>query len=287
MIKSENIDIKAKPGWLKIRLPKGENYLKIKDIVAKNQLHTICSSGKCPNIAECWGSGTATFLILGNICTRSCMFCAVETGRPKPVDPYEPENVARSVKLMNLKHCVITSVDRDDLEDGGSEIWEETIRKVKEKNPDTTVEVLIPDFRGNKNDIRKIIGACPDVISHNLETVERLTPVVRSIANYRRSLDVLRIISGSGLVCKSGIMAGLGETAGEVLQTMDDLLDAGCRVMTIGQYLQPSKENMEVVEYISPETFEKYRTAGIQKGFRVVESGPLVRSSYHAERHVL
>jgi lipoic acid synthetase len=287
MIKSENIDIKAKPGWLKIRLPKGENYLKIKDIVAKNQLHTICSSGKCPNIAECWGSGTATFLILGNICTRSCMFCAVETGRPKPVDPYEPENVARSVKLMNLKHCVITSVDRDDLEDGGSEIWEETIRKVKEINPDTTVEVLIPDFRGNKNDIRKIIGACPDVISHNLETVERLTPVVRSIANYRRSLDVLRIISGSGLVCKSGIMAGLGETAGEVLQTMDDLLDAGCRVMTIGQYLQPSKENMEVVEYISPETFEKYRTAGIQKGFRVVESSPLVRSSYHAERHVL
>ena len=277
---------KAKPDWLKIKLPKGESYLKVKRIVQQHNLHTICSSGKCPNIAECWGLGTATFMILGNICTRSCRFCAVDTGKPLPADPSEPENVARSVKLMGLKHCVITSVDRDDLADGGSGLWAETIKRVKEINPSTTIEVLIPDFWGNPDDIRRITSACPDIVSHNLETVERLTPLVRSVAGYRRSLGVIRTISDSGLVSKSGIMAGIGETEEEVMQTMDDLLQAGCQVMTIGQYLQPAKENMEVVEYVTPGTFEKYKIAGLEKGFRIVESSPLVRSSFHAERHI-
>ncbi|MCX6258017.1 MAG: lipoyl synthase [Bacteroidia bacterium] len=275
-----------KPDWLKIGLPKGKNYLDVKDIVDRHQLHTICSSGKCPNIAECWGLGTATFMILGNICTRSCGFCSVVTGKPLPVDRDEPENVAKSVRLMNLKHCVVTSVDRDDLPDGGAAVWAETIRSIKRLNPGTTIEVLIPDFRGNTEHIKMVIDAGPDIISHNLETVERLTPLVRSVAGYRRSLEVIRFITASGMVAKSGIMLGLGEKEDEVLQTMDDLLATGCRVMTIGQYLQPSKENLEVTEYVHPDKFEFYKAEGLKKGFRIVESSPLVRSSYHAEKQI-
>ncbi len=267
-------------------MPKGENYSRVKNLVQSHQLHTICSSGNCPNIGECWGQGTATFMILGDICTRSCKFCGVKTGKPLPVDPQEPERVAESVRLMGLKHCVITSVDRDDLEDGGAAIWAETIRKVKEVNPGTTIEVLIPDFRGNTRLIRQVTEARPDVISHNLETVERLTPQIRSSAQYRRSLSVINTISQSGITSKSGIMLGLGETESEILQVMDDLLEAGCSVFTLGQYLAPTLTHIPVVEYIHPDQFAMYEKAGLEKGFMFVESSPLVRSSYHAEKHV-
>jgi lipoic acid synthetase len=269
-----------------MKMPEGETYSKIKNLVNRHHLHTICTSGNCPNIGDCWGRGTATFMILGDICTRNCRFCGVKTGRPEPVDWDEPERVARSVKIMGLKHCVITSVDRDDLEDGGSALWAATIREVKRVNPGTTMEVLIPDFMGQKKDLYRIIEEKPEVISHNLETVERLTKVIRNRADYQRSLDVIRIISESGIVSKSGIMLGLGETGKEVIQTMDDLLAAGCRVMTIGQYLQPSLSHWPVTDYIRPEIFSEYEKTGLEKGFRFVESSPLVRSSFHAEKHI-
>ncbi|WP_299582473.1 lipoyl synthase [uncultured Sunxiuqinia sp.] len=274
------------PRWMKMNLPKGESYSKVKNLVNKHELHTICTSGNCPNIGECWNRGTATFMILGEICTRNCKFCGVTTGKPLPPDPNEPQRVAQSIKLMQLKHAVITSVDRDDLPDLGAAIWVETIRTIKERNPDTRLEVLIPDFQGKKELVLQVAAACPEVISHNMETVERLTPAIRSAARYRRSLDVISAIAESDAVPKSGIMLGLGETEAEVLQTMDDLLTAGCKVMTIGQYLAPTQNHIPVVEYIQPDQFEKYRTIGLEKGFSFVESSPLVRSSYRAEQHV-
>ncbi len=275
-----------KPFWLKKKLPQTANYAKVKDIVTKNKLHTICTSGNCPNIGECWDSGTATFMILGDICTRSCKFCAVKTGKPELVDPDEPQRIAQSVKLMNLKHCVITSVDRDDLPDGGAAIWAKTIIAVREINPNITIEVLIPDFNNDNACLQKIVEENPTIISHNLETVKRLTPQIRSKAKYDRSLDVLKYFAEQGCRTKSGIMVGLGEIEEEVSETMDDLLKVGCKIMTIGQYLQPAKENHAVVEYVSPQTFEKYKEIGLKKGFRFIESSPLVRSSYLAEKHI-
>ncbi len=269
-----------------MQMPGGVNYSRIKNLASRHNLNTICMSGNCPNIGDCWGRGTATFMILGNICTRNCKFCGVKTGRPGPVDWNEPERIAESVRIMGLKHCVITSVDRDDLDDGGSELWAMTIREIKRINPETTLEVLIPDFRGREEDIFRVINEKPEVISHNLETVERLTKVIRTGADYHRSLKMIRTISDSGIISKSGIMLGLGETMEEVLTVMDDLLQADCRVMTIGQYLQPSQDNWPVKEYIEPEKFEQLRTIGLEKGFRFVESSPLVRSSYCAEKHV-
>jgi lipoyl synthase len=274
------------PKWMKMKMPKGENYSMVKNLVEKHGLHTICTSGNCPNIGDCWSRGTATFMILGDICTRRCKFCAVKSGKPLAPDLQEPEKLAESVRIMGVKHCVITSVDRDDLDDQGAEIWARTITEVKRVNPETRIEVLIPDFRGKTELIQQVIDAGPDVISHNLETVERLTPFVRFASKYRRSLDVVRYISQNYKIAKSGIMLGLGETREEVLQTMDDLLEAGCKVMTIGQYLAPTATHMPVVEYITPEQFAEYRKIGLGKGFKFVESSPLVRSSYRAEEHV-
>lgn len=280
------LTVRRLPRWLKMQRASGVKYTEVKNIVERKHLHTICKSGNCPNIGECWNAGTATFMILGDICTRSCKFCGTTTGRPLPPDPEEPANLAESVRMMGLEHCVITSVDRDDMPDSGSSFWAEVILKVKEVNPGTTIEALIPDFRGAEEDIQKVIDAGPEVISHNLETVERLTPGIRSAASYKRSLEVIRYISKSGVRSKSGIMLGLGEKEEEVYMTMDDLIESGCEVFTIGQYLQPSLNHMEVVEYIEPGKFEEYRKAGIDRGFLFVESNPLVRSSYHAERHV-
>ncbi len=274
------------PKWMKMTMPKGESYSKVKNLVEKNGLHTICTSGNCPNIGECWNRGTATFMILGDVCTRRCKFCAVKSGRPLAPDLKEPEKLAESVRIMEVKHCVITSVDRDDLDDQGAEIWAQTIREVKRVNPETRIEVLIPDFRGKEELIQQVIDAGPDVISHNLETTERLTPFIRFASKYRRSLDVIKYVANNYKIAKSGIMLGLGETHEEVLQTMDDLLEAGCKVMTIGQYLAPTKKHMPVVEYITPERFAEYRKIGREKGFKFVESSPLVRSSYRAEEHV-
>jgi len=274
-----------KPDWLKIRLPKGENFTKVNNLVSKHGLNTICTSGNCPNHAECWENGTATFMILGDICTRSCKFCNVKTGKPLPVDWSEPRHVAETIQEMQLRHCVLTSVDRDDLPDGGAELWAELIRQIRKLNPATTMEALIPDFDGKIEHIHKIIDAQPEVISHNLETIERLTPLIRSRAKYRTSLQVIELISRSGLTAKSGIMLGLGETEAEIIQTMDDLIHAGCKIFTLGQYLQPTRNHYPVKEYIHPEKFEAYKTMGLQKGFTFMESGPLVRSSYHAERH--
>lgn len=276
-----------KPEWLKVKLPSGENYLRVRKIVDIHKLHTICESGNCPNMGECWGAGTATFMILGNTCTRSCGFCAVATGRPSPVDWEEPLRVANSVKLMNVKHCVITSVDRDDLPDGGSKIWVETIRAVRKISPQTKFETLIPDFKGIKENMDRVFAEKPDVLSHNLETVPRLTRQVRVQAKFERSLEVLKRAKEFGLRTKSGIMLGLGETEKEVLDTMDQLRTVGVDIMTIGQYLQPTKKHLPVVEFVHPDVFKKYKEIGLAKGFRFVESGPLVRSSYHAERHVL
>ncbi|MGE4586350.1 MAG: lipoyl synthase [Mangrovibacterium sp.] len=273
------------PRWMKMKMPRGENYSRVKNLVSRHGLHTICTSGNCPNIGECWNRGTATFMILGEICTRNCRFCGVKTGKPLSPDQEEPRRVAESIRLMKLKHAVITSVDRDDLPDLGAGFWAETIRTVKQLNPEVRMEVLIPDFQGRRELIQKVAEARPEVISHNLETVERLTPQIRSAASYRRSLEVLRLIAGSNCIAKSGIMLGLGETEKEVLQTMDDVLETGCRVMTIGQYLAPSRQHLPVNEYIRPEQFERYRTIGLEKGFRFVESSPLVRSSYRAEEH--
>ncbi len=255
-------------------------------IVKENNLHTICTSGKCPNAAECWAKGTATFMILGNICTRACKFCNVATGKPEPVDTKEPLRIARSIKIMKVKHAVITSVDRDDLDDGGAGIWVETIHKVKEVNPETTMEVLIPDFNGSEPLVKMIIDAGPEVISHNLETVKRLTPEIRTKAKYDVSLGVLRYIAKNGIVAKSGIMLGLGEREDEVLEVMDDLLDAGVSVFTIGQYLQPTPAHLPVKEYVHPDTFAMYKEIGLEKGFDYVESAPLVRSSYNAVDHI-
>jgi len=274
------------PGWLKMQRASGETYSMVKHIVVENHLHTICTSGNCPNIGECWNRGTATFMILGDICTRACKFCATKTGKPLPPDPLEPARLAESIKTMRLKHCVITSVDRDDLPDGGASVWADTIRQIKEINPDITMETLIPDFDANPEYLQMIIAAGPDVISHNIETVKRLTPVIRTKAKYERSLDVIRYISGNGQNAKSGFMLGLGESENEILQTIIDLYDTGCKILTIGQYLQPGKEYMEVAEYIRPEKFEEYRIMALGLGFSFVESSPLVRSSFHAENHI-
>jgi len=274
------------PRWMKMKMPKGESYSMVKNLVERHGLHTICTSGNCPNIGECWNRGTATFMILGDICTRRCKFCAVKSGLPLPPDLKEPEKLAESVRIMGVKHCVITSVDRDDLDDQGAEIWARTITEVKRVNPETKIEVLIPDFRGKEELIQKVIDAEPDVISHNVETVERLTPFVRFASKYRRSLEVIKYVADNYKIAKSGIMLGLGETHDEILQTMDDLLEAGAKVMTIGQYLAPTIAYMPVVEYITPEKFAEYRNIGIRKGFKFVESSPLVRSSYRAEEHV-
>jgi len=274
------------PKWMKMNMPKGENYSKVKNLAKTHGLHTICTSGNCPNIGECWNRGTATFMILGNICTRKCKFCAVPNGRPLPPDETEPEKLAETIRTMGVKHAVITSVDRDDLDDQGAGIWARTIAEIKRLNPETRIEVLIPDFRGNTTLIQQIIDARPDVISHNLETTERLTPFVRFASKYRRSLDVLKYIAANFRVAKSGIMLGLGENQEEILQTMDDLLEAGVKVMTIGQYLAPTPKHMPVVEYIEPGKFAEYKQIGKEKGFKFVESSPLVRSSYRAEEHV-
>lgn len=276
----------GKPKWLRVKLPTGENYKKVRGIVSEHKLHTICESGNCPNMGECWGEGTATFMILGNVCTRSCGFCAVATGKPETADPFEPARVALSVELMKVKHCVITSVDRDDLTDGGSIIWEQTVKAIRRKSPGTTLETLIPDFMGKWENLQRIIDVKPEVVSHNLETVRRLTKQVRIQAKYDRSLEVLLRLKQAGLKTKSGVMLGLGETDEEVIETMDDLRSVGVDILTLGQYLQPTAKHLPVAEFVTPERFEKYRIIGLESGFRYVESGPLVRSSYHAEKHV-
>ncbi len=272
-----------KPSWLKIKLPSGEGYANVNRMVKKHGLHTICSSGMCPNIAECWGNGTATFMILGDICTRACRFCATTTGVPTELNPNEPNRIAESVKIMGLNHCVITSVTRDDLPDGGAHHWHDTVKEVRKQNPNTKVEVLIPDFNGNTEQIDTVLKSNPDIVAHNLETVKRLTPAVRSRATYENSLKVIGYVAKNGYLSKSGIMVGLGESFQEVVQVMDDLIEVGCKAITIGQYLQPRSENVPVSEYVTPEVFEKYKVLAMQKGFKFVESGPLVRSSYHAE----
>jgi len=264
----------------------GENYSRVKHLVEQNHLHTICTSGNCPNIGECWNAGTATFMILGDICTRACKFCATSTGRPLPPDPGEPGRLAGSIRTLQLKHCVITSVDRDDLPDRGSSFWAETVKTVKRINPLTTVETLIPDFDGKPEFIRKVIDAGPEVISHNMETVRRLTPEIRTKARYDTSINVLEYISQSGVTAKSGFMVGLGETENEVLETISDIYHAGCRVLTIGQYLQPTFSHIEPKEFVIPGQFEKYRLAALEMGFKFVECHPLVRSSFHAGKHV-
>jgi lipoyl synthase len=274
------------PAWLKMQRASGGNYSRVKHIVSDNHLHTICTSGNCPNIGECWNAGNATFMILGDICTRACKFCATKTGKPLPPDPKEPLQLATSIKRMGLKHAVITSVDRDDLPDGGAAFWADVINCVKEVNPDITIETLIPDFDGREKYIQMIIDSGPDIISHNIETVKRLTPEIRTKAKYERSLDILRYISGKGKIAKSGFMLGLGEHEDEVLETIHDLFETGCRILTIGQYLQPAKNYMEVVNYVEPLKFNEYREISLKMGFRFVESSPLVRSSFHAENHI-
>ena len=286
---SEIIEIEKKqkkPDWLRVKLPTGKEYTEVRQIVTEHKLHTICESGSCPNMGECWGNGTATFMILGNTCTRSCGFCNVHTGKPLPADPEEPKMVAESIRLMKLKHAVITSVDRDDLKDGGSMIWEETVNEVRKVCPGITLETLIPDFQGKWENLQRIINVHPEIVSHNLETVRRLTKQVRVQAKYDRSLEVLKKLKEAGMKTKSGIMLGLGEKEEEVYETMDDLRSIGVDILTIGQYLQPTKNHLLVIEFIKPEIFAKYKETGLNKGFRFVESGPLIRSSYHAERHL-
>ena len=279
---------KGKPKWLRVKLPTGKKYTQLRGLVDKYNLHTICTSASCPNMGECWGEGTATFMILGNICTRSCGFCGVKTGRPQDVDWEEPEKVARSIKIMEIKHAVVTSVDRDDLKDMGSIIWAETVKAIRRMNPNTTLETLIPDFQGIHIHLDRIIAVSPEVVSHNVETVKRLTREVRIQAKYERSLEVLKYLKSRGINrTKSGIMLGLGEMEEEVIQTMKDLRDADVDVVTIGQYLQPSKKHLPVKEFITPDQFKKYETIGLEMGFRHVESGALVRSSYKAHKHLL
>jgi lipoic acid synthetase len=286
-IDKDSLKHTKKPNWLRVKLPTGDNYRSVRKLVDNYKLHTICESGNCPNMGECWGEGTATFMILGNICTRSCGFCNVATGRPEAVDWEEPDRVARSVKLMKVKHAVLTSVDRDDLADGGSIIWAETVKAVRRLSPTTTMETLIPDFRGMMNNVQRIVDVHPEVVSHNIETVRRLTRKVRIQAQYDRSLEVLKFLKDNGMKrTKSGIMLGLGEMHEEVLESMNDLRQAGVDILTIGQYLQPTTRHLPVVEFVEPARFEEYKTAGMQMGFRFIESGPLVRSSYHAERHL-
>jgi lipoic acid synthetase len=286
MMESETKTKIAKPKWLRVKLPTGENYRMVRNLVDEHKLHTICQSGNCPNMGECWGEGTATFMILGNICTRSCGFCSVATGKPLEADPFEPGRVANSVKLMGVKHAVITSVDRDDLKDGGSEIWAATVRAIRHQSPNTTLETLIPDFAGNWENLQTVIDVAPEIVSHNLETVRRLTKQVRIQAKYDRSLEVLFRLKKGGMRTKSGVMLGLGETEQEVLETMQDLRSVQVDVLTLGQYLQPTPKHLHVAEFITPEQFQKYKEIGMDMGFGYVESGPLVRSSYHAERHI-
>lgn len=280
------MDHVRKPEWLKISIGTNARYTETKRIVDTHKLHTICSSGRCPNLGECWGRGTATFMIGGAICTRACKFCNTLSGKPLPLDPDEPRHIAESVSLMKLHHAVVTSVDRDDLPDLGASHWAKTLSEIKRLNPNTTIEALIPDFKGRTELVEQITAQHPNIVSHNMETVRRLTPAVRSVATYDRSLSVIRFIAESGVTAKSGIMVGLGETPEEVAQTMDDLLECGCQILTIGQYLQPTHKHYPVAEYITPEQFLKYKELGESKGFATVESGPLVRSSYHAERHL-
>lgn len=275
-----------KPDWLRVKLPTGEEYVKVRGIVSQHKLHTICESGNCPNMGECWGAGTATFMILGNICTRSCGFCAVATGKPKPADWDEPKRIANSVKLMGVKHCVITSVDRDDLKDGGSIIWAATINEIRSISPETKFECLIPDFAGKWENLQRIIDVNPDIVSHNIETVRRLTAEVRIQAKYDRSLEVLKRLDEAGVKTKSGIMLGLGETDEEIFEALDDLAFVNCDVVTLGQYLQPTPKHLPVARFVHPDDFKRYKEYALNKGFRFVESGPLVRSSYHAEKHI-
>jgi lipoic acid synthetase len=276
-----------KPNWLRVKLPIGEEYKHVRSLVDTHKLHTICESGNCPNMGECWGAGTATFMILGNICTRSCGFCAVATGRPLPVDWDEPQRVAEAINLMKVKHAVVTSVDRDELKDGGSIIWYNTIKAIKALNPQTTLETLIPDFKAQKENIQRIIEAAPEVVSHNIETTERLTRQVRIQAKYRQSMETLKILKAGGMRTKSGIMLGLGEKKEEVVQTLQDLYNSGVDVVTIGQYLQPTKKHLSLERFVHPDEFAEYREIGYQIGLDYVESGPLVRSSYHSEKHVI
>lgn len=285
IVEASEIRIK-KPKWLRVKLPTGENYRNVRALVDEHKLHTICESGSCPNMGECWGEGTATFMILGNICTRSCGFCAVQTGKPDPVDDFEPGRVAHSVKTMGVKHAVITSVDRDDLKDGGSGIWVQTVRAIRHQSPGTTLETLIPDFAGNWDNLQNIIDVAPEIVSHNLETVRRLTKQVRIQAKYDRSLEVLFRLKKGGMRTKSGVMLGLGETEDEVIETMEDLKSVNVDILTLGQYLQPTPKHLPIAEFITPEKFDEYRELGLKMGFRYVESGPLVRSSYHAEKHL-
>ena len=275
-----------KPSWLKVKLPTGESYKKVRNLVSEHKLHTICESGNCPNMGECWGAGTATFMILGNICTRSCDFCAVSTGKPEEVDVFEPARVANSVKLMNVKHAVLTSVDRDDLQDGGADIWVKTVKAIRRKSPETTLETLIPDFAGKWENLQKIIDVAPEIVSHNIETVRRLTKKIRIQAKYNRSLELLLRLKKGGMKTKSGLMLGLGETDEEVLETMQDLRTVEVDVLTLGQYLQPTPKHAPVKDFITPKKFEEYKKIGLEMGYKFVESGPLVRSSYHAEKHL-
>lgn len=276
-----------KPKWLRVKLPTGTKYTELRGLVDKYELHTICTSGSCPNMGECWGEGTATFMILGNICTRSCGFCGVQTGRPDTVDWAEPEKVARSIKIMSIKHAVITSVDRDDLPDQGTIIWTETVKAIRRMNPNTTLETLIPDFQGREDLLDRIVKVAPEVVSHNMETVRRLTREVRIQAKYDRSLEALKYLKEQGVNrTKSGLMLGLGETEEEVIASMEDLRNAKVDIITLGQYLQPSKKHLPVAEFITPEQFKKYETLGKEIGFRHVESGALVRSSYKAHKHI-
>lgn len=285
-IKKERADFRRKPDWLKIKLPRGFKTSQVVSLLNDKHLHTICSSGMCPNRGECWGAGTATFMIGGNICTRNCRYCNVATGRPLPLNEREIDDIVDSIKSLGLKHVVITSVDRDDLPDGGANHWAKMIRAIKTNCPGVTMEVLIPDFKGRHDLLDIVIAEKPDIISHNMETVRRLTPEIRIIATYDRSLDVLKYIASKGIRTKSGIMLGLGETRDEILKTMDDLLAVNCQIMTIGQYLQPTKENYPIQEYVHPDQFAEYGRIGKEKGFRHIESAPMVRSSYHAEKHI-
>lgn len=277
---------KRKPNWLRVKLPVGPDYARVRKLVDEYKLHTICESGNCPNMGECWGAGTATFMILGNVCTRSCTFCAVATGRPTEYDTEEPKRVAEAIKLMRVKHAVITSVNRDELKDRGAEIWYQTVVETKKINPETTIETLIPDTKGNWDALYRMIEGGQEVVSHNMETVGRLYRMVRPQARYERSLEQIKRIREAGMRTKSGIMLGLGETKEEVFKAMDDLVGNGLLILTLGQYLQPTKMHLEVAEFIHPDIFEMYKEEGLKRGLRYVESGPLVRSSYHAERHV-
>ncbi len=283
---SQKCGVVRKPDWLKIKIQSTDDYSFVSKIVENNGLHTICSSGKCPNMAECWSRGTATFMILGNICTRSCRFCATASGRPLPVDVSEPQKIANSIYLMKLKHCVITSVDRDDLEDGGAHIWAETVKAIREKNPNTTIEILIPDFDGKTELLDIVIASAPDIIGHNIETVRRLTPSIRSRAKYDLTLSVIKYLADHGAIAKSGIMVGVGESDQEVIETLRDLRSNGCEIVTIGQYLQPTKQHLDVDRYVHPDIFDSYKAEGEKMDFSYIESSPLVRSSYMADKAV-